>query len=175
MTPSTTTVGVAVPVPEPFGSLLRNARAHFGDEMAATIPTHITLTPPAEVEPSALDQLATSLEAAAAAMTPYSIRLRGTGTFRPVSPVVYVAVSEGIAQTEQLAHRVRAALGHPELEFPYHPHVTVAHHLGDPALDHAYDALASFECEFRVAEFALYHQEDGTGWMPERHFSLGPR
>ncbi|MGA8852093.1 MAG: 2'-5' RNA ligase family protein [Aeromicrobium sp.] len=175
MTPSTTTVGVAIAVPEPFGSLLRDARAQFGDEMAATIPTHITLTPPAEVEPSALGQLAVSLETAAATVAPYSIRLRGTGTFRPVSPVVYVAVSEGAAQTEQLAHRVRGALGHPALEFPYHPHVTVAHHLDDPALDHAYAALAGFECEFRVAEFALYHQVDHTGWKPERHFALGSR
>ena len=44
------TIGVAVPVPEPFGSLLRDARASFGDPMAATVPTHITLMPPIDVD-----------------------------------------------------------------------------------------------------------------------------
>ena len=35
------------------------------------------------------------------------MRLRGTGTFRPVSPVVFVNVAEGISRCELLADAVR--------------------------------------------------------------------
>jgi 2'-5' RNA ligase len=99
--------------------------------------------------------------------------LRGTGTFRPVSPVVFVAVSHGISYTEMLAQCVRDALDSPEPEFPFHPHVTVAHNLDDPSLDRAYEELADFECEFTVSEFALYHHQDDAGWVPQHAFALG--
>ena len=43
-----------------------------------------------------------------------------------------------------------------ELDFPYHPHVTIAHHLDDPTLDRAFEELADFECGFAVDAFSLY-------------------
>ena len=168
------TIGVAIPVPEPYGSQLREARASFGDPMAATVPSHITLIPPTPVPDDSLDTFCQHLEQAAATMTDYPLRLRGTGTFRPVSDVVFVAVSQGISYTELLAMRVRSALGAAvaEPDFPFHPHVTVAHGLDGAALDRAYDELADFECEFRVASFSLYHHDAATGWVPQRDFAL---
>ena len=71
--------------------------------------------------------------------TAFRIRLRGTGTFRPVSPVVFVMVAEGISGCEQLAVSVRRGPLAVDLQFPYHPHVTVAHHLADGSLDRAFD------------------------------------
>ncbi|MGJ9421834.1 2'-5' RNA ligase family protein [Aeromicrobium sp. CF3.5] len=166
------TIGVAVPVPEPFGSLLREARASFGDALAATIPTHITLMPPIDLEEDLLQQLPEILDDVAARVPAYRVILRGTDTFRPVSPVVFVAVVDGVEPTQQLAQKVRTATGCEELEFPYHPHITVAHHLDDAALDHAETALAAFECEFVATEFALYHQDERRGWEPQRTFAL---
>ena len=61
----------------------------------------------------------------------------------------------------------------PRPEFPFHPHVTVAHNLDDAALDRAYDDLRDFECQFVVNDFALYHHHDGPGWAPQRTFPLG--
>jgi 2'-5' RNA ligase len=168
-----TIIGVAIPVPDPYGSLLREKRAEFGDPMAETIPSHVTLIPPTEVADAELDVVRGSLERASAALPPFPMRLRGTGTFRPVSPVVFVAVSQGISYTEMLAKCVRDALDSPEPEFPFHPHVTVAHNLDDPSLDRAYEELADFECEFTVSEFALYHHEDASGWVPQQAFALG--
>ena len=71
------------------------------------------------------------------------MRLRGTGTFRPVSPVVFVTVAEGISQCEALADAVRRGPLETDLLFPYHPHVTVAHHLDDDVMDQAFDELAA--------------------------------
>ena len=68
--------------------------------------------------------------------------LSGTGTFRPVSPVVFVQVSRGIAHCEALERAVRSGPVERTLDFPYHPHVTVAHHLDEAALDRAFESLA---------------------------------
>lgn len=167
-------VGVAIGIPEPFGSQLRAARASFGDPQAATVPSHITLVPPTVVHDGEVEALGDRLTRAASALAPYPLRLRGTGTFRPVSPVVFVAVSQGISYTEMLAKSVRSALGSAatEPEFPFHPHVTVAQDVDDAALDRAYDELADFECEFRVESFALYLHDDEAGWAPRRDFAL---
>jgi len=167
------TIGIAIPVPDPYGTRLREMRAAFGDPMAETVPSHVTLVPPLQYEPSELDGVGEALERAAATMGPFPMRLRGTGTFRPVSPVVFVAVSQGISYTEMLAQSVRRALDAPEPDFPFHPHVTVAHNLDDASLDRAYDELRLFECQFSVDEFALYHHDDVDGWVPQRGFRLG--
>ncbi len=154
------TYGVAIAVPEPHGTLLREMRASFGDQLARTVPSHVTLLPPHEVEDHELDEICARLDKAAGDMPGFRMRLRGTDTFRPVSPVVYVSVNAGYVATAVLAGQLRLAIGAPRAEFPFHPHVTVAHHLDDPALDHADATLRDFHCEFEVEEFALYLHDD---------------
>lgn len=168
-----TTIGVAIAVPEPWGAQLQDYRASLGDETAPGIPTHITLMPPFEVDGEELPVVEKHLADAAATNEPFRIHLRGTGTFRPVSPVVFVAVVEGISQCEQLAFAVRSGPLEAEIAFPYHPHVTVAHHLADPLLDQAFAELADFDCEFEADHFRLYVHDDESGWQPTRNFSLG--
>jgi len=168
----TTTIGVAIAIPEPWGEQLQSYRVALGDGSAQGIPTHITLMPPTEVEESAVPGIEQHLAEASASNTAFRIRLRGTGTFRPVSPVVFVMVAEGISGCEQLAFSVRRGPLEVDLAFPYHPHVTVAHHLPDPQLDRAFDDLASFECSFTVDRFSLYVHDHLDGWAPTRHFVL---
>lgn len=167
------TIGVAIAIPEPFGSELRKRRAAFGDPMAETVPSHVTLMPPTVVTKAEFDGVCDTLQSAASSLHAFPMRLRGTGTFRPVSPVVFIAVSQGISYTEILAKAVRTKLGAPEPDFPFHPHVTIAHNLGDDALDRAYDELADFECAFQVDAFHIYLHEDKDGWTPRREFLLG--
>jgi 2'-5' RNA ligase len=105
-------------------------------------------------------------------VAPFEVHLRGTGTFRPVSPVVFVALANGIAGCERLEARVRRGVLDRELDFPYHPHVTVAHDLPEDVLDEAYDALGGFTARFMVAAFSLYvHGADGV-WQVRRTFDL---
>jgi len=167
-----TTIGVAVAVPEPWATQLQDYRESLGDETAATIPTHITLMPPIDVDDMLLPGIQQHLAEVSANTHVFRIHLRGTGTFRPVSPVVFVGVVEGISECEQLALSVRRGPLAIDAEFPYHPHVTVAHHLPDDELDRAFNQLASFECEFLVEHFWLYVHEDRNGWSPTRDFPL---
>jgi 2'-5' RNA ligase len=167
-----TTIGVAIAVPEPWGEQLRAYRAALGDTTARGIPTHVTLMPPTQVDEDDVPRIEQHLAEASSRTRAFRIHLRGTGTFRPVSPVVFVMLAEGISGCEQLAATVRRGPLAVDLQFPYHPHVTVAHHLDDPALDQAFDELATFECEFTVDHFSLYVHDTARGWAPTRDFAL---
>jgi 2'-5' RNA ligase len=168
------TIGVAVAIPEPWASELQDYRSSVGDTTASMIPTHITLVPPTEVDEADLPGIETHLSEVAGRLPGFCIHLRGTGTFRPVSPVVFVTIAEGISQCEQLAAAVRQGPLAVDLQFPYHPHVTIAHHLPDETLDRAFHELASFDSVFDAAEFHLYVHDEETGWKPTRDFPLLP-
>jgi len=168
--PGTRTIGVAIAVPEPWGSELRTWRGRLGDPLAAAIPTHVTLLPPTEVAADAVGEVEQHLRRIAAAADPFEIHLRGSGTFRPVSPVVFVQLSRGTGECERIEAAVRSGPLARRLAFPYHPHVTVAHHLPEDALDLAFDKLAYYEAVFDVDDFGLYaHGPDGL-WRLEQHF-----
>lgn len=165
------TVGVAIAIPEPYGSELQRHRASFGDPQASAIPTHVTLVPPTQTAGD-FEAVRGHLDQVASRHRSFHLRLRGTATFRPVSPVVFVAVTEGISSCEMLATDTRRGILSQQLAFPYHPHVTVAHDLDDAALDHAYETLADYDCSFEVDSFHLYvHGADGV-WRPESRFLL---
>jgi len=101
------------------------------------------------------------------------MQLRGTGTFRPLTEVVFVTVAAGISECEQLAEAVRSGPLARDLHFPYHPHVTVAHDVPTDALDRVYAELADFETRFGVDHFTFYVHGDDGHWRPKRVFPLG--
>jgi 2'-5' RNA ligase len=170
------TIGVAIGIPEPWGSQLDGYRAATGDPMARYIPSHLTLLGPTEVKASAkvTAEIEEHLVKVASRHRPYQLHLRGSGTFRPVTQVVFVAVAAGISQTEQLAHDVRMGPLGRELTFPYHPHVTVAHDIATAALDTVFDQLATFEARFPVDSFSLYEHGGDGHWHPQRRYELQP-
>ncbi|GGW17310.1 2'-5' RNA ligase family protein [Streptomyces capoamus] len=171
----TVTIGVSIAVPEPHGSLLQERRAGFGDAAAHGIPTHVTLLPPTEVEQADLAAVDAHLTRVAAAGRPFPMRLSGTGTFRPLSPVVYVRVAQGAEACTWLQQRIRDASGPVarELQFPYHPHVTVAHGIDDAAMDRAFEELADFDAAWPCTGFALYEQGADGVWRKLREYTFG--
>lgn len=171
----TVTIGVSIAVPEPHGSLLQARRAGFGDAAAHGIPTHVTLLPPTEVDTAELPAIEAHLTEVAAAVRPFRMRLYGTDTFRPLSPVVYVRVVEGGEACTRLQEQVRCASGPVArvLQFPYHPHVTVAHGIDEAALDLALKELAGYEAEWRCTGFALHQQGPDEVWRRLREFTFG--
>jgi 2'-5' RNA ligase len=104
------TIGVAVPVPEPYGSELQDWRRSFGDPLADAIPSHITLVPPTELKDGSIghyEEILTHLRKVASSFPAFRVHLRGTATFMPVSPVVFVALAEGISGCERLSFAIR--------------------------------------------------------------------
>ena len=149
------TIGVAIRVPAPFGPVLQAKRAEFKDPLADLIPAHVTL-----------------LEQVCREVGPFPMALRGTGTFRPVSDVVFVQVARGISGCERLEQRIRSGEYAAPLAFPYHPHVTVAHDVAEADLDRAFDDLADFRADFEVEEIWLFEQDSSGQWQAVRSFTL---
>jgi 2'-5' RNA ligase len=166
------TIGVSIAVPDPEGTALQDFRVDLGDDTARHIPTHITLVPPTELGADGLEAVVAHLSAVAAVERPFGVRLHGTGTFRPTSPVVFVGVIAGIVECTRLAAATRTGPLAMAVSFPYHPHVTVAHHLDEAKLDRAFTELAGYEAAFEVTEFWLYVHDERHGWRPDRSFAL---
>lgn len=176
--PAATRIGVAIDIPEPWGAQLTRRRAEAGDPQAAWTPAHVTLLGPTEIDPAALPAIEAHLEAVAAARPPFAIHLRGTGTFRPITEVVFVTLAAGISECELLAAAIAAADGvKRDSRFPYHPHVTIAQDVPSAALDAAFEDLADFEARFPVSAFTLFSHDLADGeqrpWRPRRDYTLG--
>jgi 2'-5' RNA ligase len=166
------TIGVVLDIPAPQGPFLRRSRGEFGDPLAEAIPPHVTLLPPTDIDPGFGRAITDHLAAVAAVTAPFTIKLHGTDSFRPVSPVVFVALVEGAESCDDLQRLVRTGPLTRSLKFPYHPHVTVAHHLEDDALDVAQSALRDWEAEFTAPGLGLYeHGRDGV-WRLRRRFTF---
>lgn len=170
---STRVLGIVVDIPEPHAAVFRGWRDRVGDPQALQVPPHVTLLPPTPVPADAVDKIDAHLEQASTATGEFSMHLAGTGTFRPVSQVVFVQVATGIGECEVLASAIRSGPLEKELDFPYHPHVTIAQDVDPIALDAAYEGLSGFAARFTVADFTMYEQRADGGWDPIRSFPLG--
>ncbi|GIF24403.1 2'-5' RNA ligase [Actinoplanes tereljensis] len=171
---STTRIGVAIDIPEPWGEQLTVRRAEAGDPQAAYTPAHVTLLGPTEIATDALGAVERHLEKVAAAQQPFTIHLRGTGTFRPITEVVFVALAVGISECELLAEAITSS---DDVErgsrFPYHPHVTVAQDVPPEQLDAVFEDLGDFSAKFHVASFTLFTHGGEGPWRRRRDFPLG--
>jgi len=166
-------IGVAIGLPEPAHSELSAWRERMGDPNAYAVPPHVTLLPPTALADELLPDVEEHLRQVAASEEPFEIHLRGSSTFRPVSPVVFVPLAMGISGCERVEAKVRSGPLRRELGFPYHPHVTVAHDVGDEMLDRAFQELAPYEARFTVWGFTMFEQGPDRVWRPQRDFPFG--
>jgi 2'-5' RNA ligase len=166
-------IGVAVEVPQPFGGHLQRWRQRLGDPEAMRVPPHVTLLPPTGIPHERLPVVEEHLRRIAADEHAFTITLRGTGTFRPVSPVTFVQLAAGISDCERLESRVRSGPLHRDLKFNYHPHVTVAQDIDDTALERGFQELATFAATFEVWGFTLFEEGRDRVWRPQRDFLFG--
>jgi 2'-5' RNA ligase len=167
------TIGVVIDLPAPWGPELQRHRMDFGDPLAEEIPAHITLLPPTEVSLTAGAEIRAHLDDVAAHTEPFEVHLKGTDSFRPTSPVVFVVLAGGATGCDRLQQSIRTGPLARELPFPFHPHVTVAHHLDDTAMDRAQATLLDYDARFTINGVELYeHGRDGV-WRLRRRFEFG--
>ena len=164
-------VGITLAVPEPLAGTLAERRASFGDPMASVVPPHVTLvtTTPATDWDATIEHV----REVARTQQPFRVRLRSTGSFRPSSPVVYLNLVEGFEQCIDLHRRLQAGPLERELEFPFHPHVTVAHDVSSAAMDEALDQLDDFEASFDVRSMGLYEHLPSGLWKLREELRFG--
>jgi 2'-5' RNA ligase len=173
--PDTVVLGVVVEIPDPWAQLLVDWRTKVGDPQASMVPPHVTLLPPTEVPARDRPAITAHLAEVARCNPTFTMHLSGTGTFRPVSDVVFIAVARGIGDCELLAGQVRRGPLNRSLSYPYHPHVTVAHDVPADMLELAYSGLADLSAEFRVDYFTEFEQSSDGTWAVARQYPLsGP-
>ena len=114
------------------------------------------------------------------ASTPFEMHLRGTGTFRPVSPVVFVAIAAGIGDLRAARGRGARTPAGPAAPVPLPPARDGGPGRPHPVLDAVYEELAGFEARFTVSSFRLYEHdiaqpchETGRQWRPLFDVALG--
>ncbi|MPV36671.1 2'-5' RNA ligase family protein [Georgenia subflava] len=168
-------IGVALQIPAPYSTVLQGVRARLGDPLAYAIPPHVTLLPPTVIEAEQVGEVTAHLAGIAAEQSPFVMGMRGTGTFRPVSPVVFVNIVEGAERCAALERQVRSGILAQELRFPYHPHVTLAHGLGEAALDEAMESMAAFEATYAAGSMRLYEHGDDGVWRTVARLVLSGR
>jgi len=166
-------LGVSIAVPEPHATVLTNWRRQAGDPQADIVWPHVTLLPPTPVAVADLPDVEAHLREVGAQGNPFAMHLFGTGTFRPISPVVFIQVARGLADCELLEKAIRSGPLERDLDFPYHPHVTVAQDVPDIALDEVYEGLADFIARFNVAAFTLFERERNGAWQVRAELPLG--
>lgn len=151
-------IGVAIALPPHYAVQVRAVREAAGDPLAEVVPPHITLLPPTAVDVDSLDEVMQHLRNVAAATQPFEIHLDEVGTFRPVSPVVYLGLRSGAEECDRLQGRVRDSRGPlaRSLSFPFHPHVTLAHEVADEGLDTAARKGSELTMDFTVTKLHLY-------------------
>lgn len=169
----TTTLGVVIDIPPPHSTVLTRWRRAVGDPQAGMIWPHVTLLPPTQIAKVDLDQIESHLAEAARNCEPFTMHLSGTGTFRPLSPVVFIQVVRGMTECEELEKKIRRGVLERDLTFPYHPHVTVAQDVSEASLDEAYQGLSEFIARFTVDRFTLFERDEDGTWLQRRAYPLG--
>jgi 2'-5' RNA ligase len=162
---------VILGVPTEIAEELQRWRASFGDPMAAVIPAHITLVTTTMTQ----DWEATRnhVRNVASRQEPFNVTIAGTGSFRPVSPVVFLNVEDGFGDCVSLHQQLQAGPLERELPFAYHPHVTVAHDVAPESLDEAETALKDYRATFPVASMGLYEHDDNGIWQLREELDFG--
>ncbi|MGC1206333.1 MAG: 2'-5' RNA ligase family protein [Ornithinimicrobium sp.] len=170
MTKTSNTVGVVLLVPNPLGSQVTRLRARIGDALGMAIPTHITLLPPTRVSAGQSEALEEHLAQVASHHEAPTIKVNGTGTFRPTSDVVFLAISEGVQACADLNAAVCSGPVTSPSVFPFHPHITLAHDLAPQVLDHVAAEYVDVRAEFRVPQISLYRLDDQGRWQVRAHY-----
>ncbi|MGF9660274.1 2'-5' RNA ligase family protein [Arthrobacter crystallopoietes] len=163
-------VGVVIAVPEPMAGELESWRASFGDPLAAVIPPHITLVTTTPVQD--WEETARHVRRIARCQAPFRITLRGTGTFRPVSPVVFLRIAEGFDECVDLHGKLQSGPLQRDLEFSFHPHLTVAHDVSQAGMDAAEAKLADYASSFMVSSMGLYEHDQSGVWILREELSF---
>lgn len=171
------TVGATVEIPESWSGALQQARKDSGDPLADTVPPHLTLLAPSALAAERLEALTKHLALVAGSMDPFTIALHGVSSFLPISPVAFVPGIDGGKDLATLAAGIRSGPVPLPQQFPFHPHVTVAHRVAPDGMERVCRSLMTFDATVPVDRFTLSISScpptcPAASWKPWRVFHL---
>ena len=173
LSPERAVIGIVIEVPEPYGDDIMQWRTGLGDPYADRMPTHITMLLPPPMSRNESERLTMAVDSVSSRWSPFEVCLGPVGTFRPVSPVVFLHASADNGRLEQLAQDLMDAHGPFEPEHPFVPHVTVAIGVGDGLLDAAAEAMADYECRWQARSLSMFQRGTDGRWRRLSQHPLG--
>lgn len=168
--PHTDSLGVIISLPPALSEQLSGWRARYAGKDAAVVPPHVTLISGRASD--SWDAAAAHVRQIAARAEPFTLALKGTGTFEPVSPVVFLNVVSGARECVELHEELLTGPVEHLLEFNFYPHLTVAHDLDADAMARAEAEMADFAAEFEVSSVGLFDYRGGT-WALREELAFG--
>lgn len=168
--PHSDSLGVIISLPADLAAKLDARRARYASAGAAVVAPHITLVSGRATD--SWEDAASHVRKVAAAGEPFTLSLRGTGTFEPVSPVVYLNVESGAQDCAQLHEALLDGPVEHLLDYDFHPHLTVAHDLDAEAMAQAKVEMADFAADFVVTSIGLFDYLAGD-WALREELDLG--
>jgi 2'-5' RNA ligase len=169
--PEDISVGVILGFPPEIAEELQRWRASFGDPLADVVPAHITLVTTTTTRD--WEGTLEHVREVARQQSPFKVTIAGTGTFRPVSPVVFINVEDGFEDCVALHGKLQQGPLHRELPFAYHPHVTIAHDVAPENLDEAETVLRNYRATFPVVSMGLYEHDANGIWQLREELDFG--
>lgn len=168
--PHADSLGVIISLPPALAARLSARQARYAGPDAPVVPPHITLVSGRTTGTWA--KAADHVRQVAKGAAPFVISLHGTGTFEPISPVVYLSIGQGGSDCIRLHDQLLAGPLEHLLEFEFHPHLTLAHDLDEAAMAAALSEMADFKADFEVTSIGLFDHLDG-GWTLREELNLG--
>ena len=168
-----TTIGVSVAVPDPWGAELQGYR-----DRGSVTPQprrhphpHHAAAADRRRRRRCCPRSTSTWRARPPRTATFPVQLRGTGTFRPVSPVVFVNVVAGHLGLRAAGRRGAHGPAGDRRGVPLPP----SRHgrpppRRRPAGPRVRRALPASTCGFAVDHFVLYHHLDDHGWVPVRDY-----
>jgi 2'-5' RNA ligase len=160
------------------GSFIQRLRQEIHPDLPH-LPAHLTILPPRQLRGSELSALQT-LEDLCNRSDPFEVELGGVETFVPVTPTVFIRVSEGAHRMRELHdHLNTEALAAVE-EWPYMPHLTIVKISSEELAQQAYllarDRWAEFagSRKISVKELTFVREEGLNRWADLAGLPLGP-
>lgn len=166
-------VGVAVFPPGEVQDFANNYRKRY-DPYYALIPPHITVKEQWNCREDDLPSIVEHLNAAAADLSPFEVKLNRFSSFYPVNHVLYLAF-ENPEPLKTCHDRVcRGMLEEERKPYQYVPHITVGQ---DMTADELHDVLSSVRSEildfcFLIDRLHLLYRTESGSWEVRETFSL---
>ncbi|OMH31628.1 hypothetical protein BGP79_10685 [Tersicoccus sp. Bi-70] len=163
-------LGVVITIPGPLAQQLHHWRAGFGEVAAELVPPHVTILTHGVTDD--VDAAVGAVAAVAARTDPFTIVLRGAGSFLPRSPVAFLRLAAGAGECVGLHEGILAAGIGSGAVFPYHPHVTLAQGVDRQSLDEALIRFAGFAARFPASSLGVYRAGEAA-WEQVGEVPLG--
>lgn len=175
-------LAVALLPPPRLGERVDTLRRAIRSSTLGRIPPHVTVVPPVNVRAGELGDVYELLDAAAAQVRPFRLRIGPASSFAPRTPTVHLGVrgcEPADAATLDALRRVllQGPLDRPD-EHPFTPHLTLDRRVGDERIAAAMSVLDGVDESWSVRSLHLlehHRPEDGPPfWEPAHEVPLGP-